>query len=113
MNSDDTAEAAIRVLTRAGAPWIMLRGHVNVGAAAELHQAALLLLGAEEEITVSCQHVDHLDASILQVLFAMKEERRAQGKMVRLIDVTPAVRSFIRLAGLAEVLLDTPCAEAV
>jgi anti-anti-sigma factor len=104
MNVEDL-EAPVGVATTGGVPQITLRGHVNVGAAAGLHRAALRLLEAGGDVAVDCQHADHLDAAVLQLLCALKEELRAQGRNFLLTGAPPSMQSFIRLAGLADALL--------
>ncbi len=111
--SIEGAEFAVHVITTAKAAQLILRGHLHVGVAAELHQAAQRLLETGNNVTVCCQRAEHLDTSALQVLLALKEELRAQGKALDLTDVLPSVQSFIQLAGLTEAILEPPTGNTV
>jgi anti-anti-sigma factor len=65
----------------------------------EFRAVALSAAGTEGDLTVSLQAVDHLDASALQILLALAEERKKRGKGLRLADTSPALSRWFEYAG--------------
>lgn len=85
-----------------------LTGTVRITEAEQLHESALALLLNSGEVTVSCEGAEFVDASILQVLLALKESMWQQGRTLRFQDVPSSVASFWRLAGFDSTLSPRP-----
>ena len=106
MTDESEISAVSPHLTEDG-PQLILRGQVNVCAAAELQQAALRVLEQGRDLRIHCDQVDYFDVSAVQILLALHEKLRRMGKNLHLSDVSPAVQNLLRLAGVAT-LLDSP-----
>ena len=78
---------------------LVLRGDVNIYAAALLHELALTLLQEQEDVVVSCEELACVDASALQVLLALAQDFRSRGRSVRLAGVSAELEGLLQLAG--------------
>lgn len=107
MTEEYQASVVSTHLTEEG-PQLILRGQVNVCAAAELQQAALRLLEQGRDLHIHCEQVDYFDVSAVQILLALHEKLRPMGKSFHLSGASPAVQNLLRLAGVAAMLLDAP-----
>jgi hypothetical protein len=65
----------------------------------EFRSVALTAAGAEGNLTVDLQGVDHLDASALQILLALAAERKKHGKGLRLANTSLALSRWFEYAG--------------
>ena len=80
---------------------LALRGTVGVAAAPELRARALELAEDARDVTVACDEVEHLDATALQLLVALRRAVEARGGHFALSGVPDAVRHYLALAGLS------------
>ena len=78
-----------------------LRGTVGVQLAPALRSRALELAEDHRDVTVACGEVEHLDATALQLLIALRRAVEARGGRFALADVPDAVRHYLTLAGLS------------
>jgi anti-anti-sigma factor len=75
----------------------------------ELRAAALAVLAENRDLTLDLKHVDHLDASALQILLAFDTEQKARARQLRLKNVSEHLRQWFVFAGVAErFLLNEP-----
>lgn len=76
--------------------------------AEQLQESALALLANGGDVTVVCEETDCVDASILQILIALKSSLRQEGRALRFTDVSNSLASTWRLAGFDSNLEQTP-----
>jgi anti-anti-sigma regulatory factor len=69
--------------------------------AEELKDAALNVLSEGKDVTLSLGKVDHLNASVLQVLLAIDMEHKKHGRQFHLESVSPSLRQWFEYAGAA------------
>jgi anti-anti-sigma regulatory factor len=69
--------------------------------AEELKEAALNVLSEDKDITLNLGKVDHLNASVLQVLLALDMEHKKHGRQVHLENASPSLRQWFEYAGAA------------
>lgn len=74
----------------------------------EFRTIALSAAGAETDLAVDLQAVDHLDASALQILLALAAERKKRGKGLRLANTSAALSRWFEYAGGRENLAPPP-----
>jgi anti-anti-sigma factor len=74
----------------------------------EFRAVALSAAGAESDLTVNLQAVDHLDASALQILLALAAERKKRGRGLRLANTSAALSRWFEYAGGRENLAPQP-----
>jgi anti-anti-sigma factor len=94
-------ESSVSVDERESVVRVKLTGKVRVDAAALLKEK---LAGVEKskDVVLDWQEAEHVDASVLQVLLALKGLIEATGLSVMVERDNPHVREYLRLAGLAE-----------
>lgn len=80
---------------------LALRGTVGVALAPALRARALELAEDQRDVTVACDAVEHLDATALQLLIALRRAVEARGGRFTLAGVPDAVRHYLTLAGLS------------
>jgi len=69
--------------------------------AEELKDAALNVLSEGKDVTFNLGKVDHLNASVLQVLLALDMEHKKQGRQLHLENASPSLRQWFAYAGAA------------
>jgi anti-anti-sigma factor len=74
----------------------------------EFRAVALSAAGAESNLIINLQAVDHLDASALQILLALAAERKKRGKGLRLANTSAALSRWFEYAGGRENLAPQP-----
>jgi|SRR4051794_9369135 anti-anti-sigma factor len=71
-------------------------------------EARAILLAARaavgSAVTVDCRDAQHLHAAVLQILICLKREVESAGQRFVIVNVPPAVRRFLEVAGLSKVL---------
>jgi anti-anti-sigma regulatory factor len=67
----------------------------------ELRDKSLQLLGERTDVTLNLDKVDHLNASVLQVLLALDMEHKKQGRQLHLENASPSLRQWFAYAGAA------------
>lgn len=87
-----------------------LRGTVGVALAPALRARALELAEDARDVTVACDEVEHLDATALQLLVALRRAVEARGGRFALAGVPDAVRHYLTLAGLGGLATAHPTA---
>jgi MFS superfamily sulfate permease-like transporter len=65
----------------------------------EFRSVALAAAGAEGNLIVNLQGVDHLDASALQILLALAAERKKRGQGLKLAHASLALSRWFEYAG--------------
>jgi anti-anti-sigma factor len=76
--------------------------------AEELREASLQILSEGKDVALSFNGVDHMDASLLQVLLAFCAEQKTQQRNLVLVNVSPHLRQWFEYAGAASDLLSEP-----
>jgi anti-anti-sigma factor len=76
--------------------------------AEELRVAALQGMAEAKDMTLSFSGVNHMDASLLQVLLAVCAEQKMQQRNLVLVNVSPHLRRWFEYAGAAGNLLSEP-----
>ena len=97
VNSDT---AAVLVSRNESGSTLGLRGSFQLDAARQLHESALALAAAAQNVLVDCSQLAHLDGSAAQVLLALKEHLERSGASLRLTDVPQNVDKYLDWAGL-------------
>lgn len=90
----------IRVVAVGDARHLHLAGTVGVFLAEELLAAARALAVEGRDVVVRCERLEHLDASAMQTLLALRARLVAAGRVLLLADLPEAVARYLRLAGL-------------
>jgi len=67
----------------------------------ELRDKSLQLLDERTDVTLNLDKVDHLNASVLQVLLALDMEHKKQGRQLHLENASPSLRQWFAYAGAA------------
>jgi anti-anti-sigma regulatory factor len=67
----------------------------------ELRDKSLQLLDERTGVTLNLDKVDHLDASVLQILLALDIEHKKQGQQLHLEKASPSLRQWFEYAGAA------------
>src|SRR5260221_7870176 len=98
-------EAPVFLAEREGKPLLMLQGAVDIFSAEQLHNVALQLIERDADAVVDCEKAEQVGSAACQVLLALKDALRAQGKHLLLQSVPVAVRRQFQQAGLINVLL--------
>jgi anti-anti-sigma factor len=83
---------------------ITIDGAPGLGEVRALRDAALAAAAAGTGVTVDCQRADHLHAAVIQVLLCLRRELEAAGRQLVLTNVSPAVKQFLDVAGVSELL---------
>jgi anti-anti-sigma factor len=113
MVAEANTESCVSLVESAGQRGLVLRGSVGIFSADELHRAAVQLLRSGKDVTVSCEHVDRLDTSALQVVLSLKQAVHQNGRSFHLVNVPSTLRECLTSAGLWDVLQDqTPVNDA-
>ena len=71
-----------------------------------LREAALSALQGGKDVIVDLEKLDHLDASALQILLALKAEQQRLGRQMRLEHVSPELKQWFEYAGAAGYFFD-------
>jgi anti-anti-sigma regulatory factor len=82
-----------------------LKGGLGIADASRLHASLVALLDEGGDVTVACDEAEHVDASVLQILLALKEALRQEGRTLQFAGLPPAMESFWRLTGVGAILL--------
>lgn len=90
----------IRVAVVGDVRHLHLGGTVGVFLAEELLTTARALAAEGRDVVVRGEALDHLDASALQTLVALKVRLAAAGRVLLLADLPEAVARYLRLSGL-------------
>lgn len=80
---------------------LVLEGVVGASQAHALQAAARELAGSGEPVRVEAAGLQHMDCAGVQVLLALDETLRQQGRSLVLVSVPPGVSATFRNAGLA------------
>jgi len=67
----------------------------------ELRDKSLQLLDERTDVTLNLGKVDHLNASVLQVLLALDMEHKKHGRQLHLENASPSLRQWFAYAGAA------------
>jgi anti-anti-sigma regulatory factor len=68
----------------------------------ELKAMALDALEAGKDVTISLDHIDHLNASALQILLALDAEEKNRRRCLELAHVSPHLRQWFDYAGASD-----------
>jgi anti-anti-sigma factor len=79
-----------------------LEGVVGVRAAQHLQDVARQALAAPGGVTVNFARAEYLDGAALQILLALGDGLRQQGRELHLVSVPASIEEMLRLTGLAE-----------
>jgi len=90
----------VRLDRRLGGCDLVLEGIVDVFEARELHALALAAVDAGGEVTVRMEMVERLDSSAIQILLALGQTLKAEGRSYRLEGMSSAIQESWRLLGL-------------
>jgi len=60
--------------------------------------------GARPALAVDLSGIDHLDASVLEVLLAARAHQQRAGATVRMVNASPSLRQWFEYAGAADLL---------
>jgi len=77
-----------------------LCGALTVCQANELHRTALAILEDGRDLIVSCDQVERLDSSSLQILIGLRYQLAAQGRKVDVRGVSRDLDTLLHLAGI-------------
>lgn len=77
----------------------LLKHATRITDAEQLHESALSLVQIVGDVTVDCEDTDWVDASILQILIALKSSLRNEGRALRFTNVSSSLASTWGLAG--------------
>jgi len=80
---------------------LVLQGVVDVFEARELHALAQAAMDAGGEVTVRFEEVERLDSSAIQILLALGQTLKAEGRSYRLEGMPAGVQESWRLLGLS------------
>lgn len=75
---------------------LLLHGTVTAQCRAEVDAAACEVAAAGSDVDVCCEFLDHVDATCVQVLIALRRILVSQGKRLRLTDLSPAVQEELQ-----------------
>jgi len=89
-----------RMDRQSGRCHLALHGVVDVSEARELHEQALAALGTGDEVIVRLDEVERLDTSALQILVALAQGLKAEGRRLAITGIPPGAREAFRLSGL-------------
>lgn len=87
---------------------LFLKETMRITDAERLHESALALMANSGDVTVDCEETDGVDASILQILVALKNSLQQEGRALRFTDVSNSLASTWRLAGFDSNLKQRP-----
>jgi anti-anti-sigma regulatory factor len=65
----------------------------------ELKDKSLELLGERTDVTLNLNNIDHLDASLLQILLALDIEQKKQGRHMHIENASPDLQQWFEFAG--------------
>ena len=93
---------------------LKLVGEINVFLAADLQRAAVQLAGQGGDAVVNCQQAQSLDFAALQILVALADALRAQGRTCQVAELSADLTQAISRAGLRPHLIgpDAPSPES-
>jgi anti-anti-sigma regulatory factor len=74
----------------------------------ELRAKALEVCANNTDVLLNVAEIDHLDASALQILLAVDQDRREKGRHVFLENASPQLRQWFRYAGAPDHLFSPP-----
>ena len=80
---------------------LVLQGVVDIFEAGELHTLARAAMDAGGEVTVKLEEVERLDSSAIQILLALGQMLKAEGRSYRLEGMPAVVQESWRLLGLS------------
>jgi anti-anti-sigma regulatory factor len=80
---------------------LLLEGVVTVAAAVQLRDAAFHCANASQDVTVECAQLEHVDASVVQILISLKRELDALGYEFRMRSVPPSIVRLLAISGLS------------
>ena len=92
---------------------LLLQGRIDAFVAGELHQAAQQLLDRSLNVTVVCEHVEHMDTSAVQILLALQSGLQHKGQRLRLTSASAQVQQLLDIAGVARLLLPAQMSDQV
>jgi len=76
--------------------------------AEELREAARQVLAEGKDIALNFHDVNHLDASLLQILLALQAEQTKQQRRVDLLNVSPSLRQWFDYSGATDNFFPDP-----
>ena len=76
--------------------------------AEELKQGALEVVAEGKDIVLNLDGVDHLDASLLQILLALNAEQTKQGCNLRLLNASQLLQQWFEYSGAASSFFPAP-----
>jgi len=100
-------QAAATSLFPNGPASFSLKGTMRITDAEQLHESVQMLANSSD-VTVVCDETDFVDASIVQVLLALKESLRQHGHVLLFKNVPSSLASSWRLAGFDSTLSPRP-----
>jgi len=98
VNLDATAVA----ISRSESDYALtLRGIFQFELARRLHECALEIAAAPQNVAVDCSRLEHLDARTVPVLLALKETLERSGAPLRLSNLPQEAQNYLTWGGLA------------
>jgi len=79
---------------------LRLSGPARVAAAEQLREK-FLQIGTRKNLVLAWKNAEHVDASVLQVLLAIRSELAAGGLALRVEEDNAMVRHYLQVSGLA------------
>jgi anti-anti-sigma regulatory factor len=70
--------------------------------AEELREAALACVNCGGDVTINLDHIDHLDASALQILLALDAEQGKRSRTLLFVKASSPLRDWFEFAGVAD-----------
>ena len=92
-----TMSLAIDVSSLAGLIWVTLDGQLDVATAPRLHRELRQLPLDRTEVRLDVTALEFIDSTGLGVLLGLAERAEQHGRVITLVDPTPAVARLMRL----------------
>lgn len=89
----------VRLDRKPGGCDLVLQGIVDIFEAKELHALALAAVDAGGEVTVKMEEVERLDSSAIQILVALGQTLKTEGRGYHLEGMSSAIQESWRLFG--------------
>jgi anti-anti-sigma factor len=81
---------------------VAVEGELGIFTAAAVREQLLDSLAAGADVEVDLSRVAEIDSAGVQLMLAAHKEAAAQGKRLRFVACSPAVREIVALCGLAD-----------
>jgi ABC-type transporter Mla MlaB component len=100
---DGSATETVRITQRGDAATLYLSGSVGVAAAETLVEAARVAADSAT-VEVRLHEAEHLDASAMQILLALRDRLERGGHVLRVTGASDGIRGYAKVAGLEALL---------